>query len=394
MTGGSITGNKAESGGGVVVAQTGTFNVSGTATVTGNTKLDGSIVENVKLTDHDSFNLAGSLTGKIGITISAAGKGMQIGIVAGNASGAENVFMDSDSEMVGSSRNGKLYFPVTGEAYIGDSIDEGVVYGDFITAIKAANGKTVHLLKDVIWPAGNIGTTGGYVLDGTNPNGENFTVKLASDIKSNLRIVNEANGVFSNVTIDLNGKHFELMSTDSGATKPCVLTLKSGAIIKNGYAANGGAAIIYSGAKLFVEEGSRVENCVATGGGGAFHVNDGTLTMTGGSITGNKAGSGGGIVVTSKGTLNISGDSVISGNTLSGGDRSNITLSDEDSLIVTGDFSGNAGITFNGSAGKEFGISKGNFTGSFNFNSDSEESLYGFASGGKLIWVPGKIELA
>ena len=394
MTGGSITGNKAESGGGVVVAQTGTFNVSGTATVTGNTKLDGSIVENVKLTDHDSFNLAGSLTGKIGITISAAGKGMQIGIVAGNASGAENVFMDSDSEMVGSSRNGKLYFPVTGEAYIGDSIDEGVVYGDFITAIKAANGKTVHLLKDVIWPAGNIGTTGGYVLDGTNPNGENFTVTLASDIESNLRIVNEANGVFSNVTIDLNGKHFELMSTDSGAAKPCVLTLKSGAIIKNGYAANGGAAIIYSGAKLFVEEGSRVENCVATGGGGAFHVNDGTLTMTGGSITGNKAGSGGGIVVTSKGTLNISGDSVISGNTLSGGDRSNITLSDEDSLIVTGDFSGNAGITFNGSAGKEFGISKGNFTGSFNFNSDSEESLYGFASGGKLIWVPGKIELS
>lgn len=282
--------------------------------------------------------------------------------------------------------DGKLYFPVTREAYIGDSIDEGVIYGDFITAVKAANGKTVHLLKNVTWPAGNVGTTGGYVVDGTNPEGGTFTIKLAGDST----ILNEKSAAFQNVTIDLNQKHFQVTGTGG---KTSTLALKSGTAVKNGYGANGGFAIINSGGIVTMEAGSKVENCTATNGGGAFHVNDGTLTVTGGSISGNKARNGGGIVVTSKGTLNISGNSVVSGNTLSDGSRSNIALNDEDSLVVTGDFSGNAGIAFNGSAGKEFGISKGNFKGSFNFNSDSDEALYGFASGGKLIWVPGKIEL-
>ena len=393
MTGGTITGNKASSGGGVIVAQTGTLNVSGNATVTGNTKLDGTTAENVKLTDHDSFNLAGALTGKIGITISAAGKGMQFGIAESTAAGAENIFMDSDTLKVGSIKSGKLCFPIVGEAYIGDSADEGVIYDSFITAIKAANGDTVHLLKDVIWPAGNIGTTGGYVLDGKNPDGENFTVKLADDIQNQLRIVNEAGGAFSNVTIDLNGKHLELMSTDSGATKPCIITLKSGAVIKNGYAANGGAAIIYEGAHLYMEEGSLVTDCRVTGGGGAFHVNDGTLSINGGTITGNKASSGAGVVVTAAGKLEISGKVNITGNTFNEGGTNNVTLNDEDSLVMTGDVDGTCGITF-GNAGSEFGVINGDFDGAYNFVSDSDAALRGFASKGKLIFVPGKIALS
>ncbi len=77
---------------------------------------------------------------------------------------------------------------------------------------------------------------------------------------------------------------------------------------------NGGAFHLKSGTSLTINSGTIIQNFKAKNGG-AIYLDSGTLTMTGGTVSGNKATRGGGIY-TSRGTLTINGGA-ISGNSAS-----------------------------------------------------------------------------
>ncbi|MDO5477591.1 MAG: discoidin domain-containing protein, partial [Clostridia bacterium] len=387
MMGGKITGNKANNGGGVNVSDTGKVRVSGDAVINGNTKSDGETADNVKLSRYDSFYLVGELSGEIGITITEAGPGMQFGVAEDETDGADNIFMDSDKTQLGSIRSGKLVFPITGEAYIGESAEEGMIYGTLTDAIKASNGEVVHLLSDASLPGGNLITGEGYIIDGSKADGGTFKITLSD----NVTILNEKSAELRNVEVDLNQKHFLISVTGSNKSK---LILGSGAVLKNGFGANGGAAIINAGGEVVVEEGTLITECRASSGGGAFHVNGGTLTLTGGKITGNHADSnGGGVIVAQTGTVNLSGNAEIMGNTKGSDNKiNNLRLSDNDSLNLNADFAGSVGITLdNTTSGDAFGKGGAGVSGAEKLWSDLDSSLHGFLSEDSLLWLTGTV---
>lgn len=116
MTGGTITENSAENGGGVYVFSEANLKVKGSPYITGNTLTDGS-VNNVELEDsvdkdeNDGLFLIGDFDGEIRITLiedEEPEKGEPFGIVNSNPSGAANFKADGDSGLYGYISNGKL----------------------------------------------------------------------------------------------------------------------------------------------------------------------------------------------------------------------------------------------------------------------------------------------
>ena len=100
-------------------------------------------------------------------------------------------------------------------------------------------------------------------------------------------------------------------------------TMEGGSITGN-TAADDGGGVYVSGGSFTLAGGSITGNEAKTSGGGVY-VADGSFTLAGGSITGNEAKtSGGGVFVADGKTLTLSGGSV-SGNTVSG-DPDNLAL--------------------------------------------------------------------
>ena len=76
MSGGEISGNVVTSngnGGGVYVYQNGTFNLKGNIRITGNTKTGSTTENNVYLVDGKKINITGKVTGKVGVTMENPG---------------------------------------------------------------------------------------------------------------------------------------------------------------------------------------------------------------------------------------------------------------------------------------------------------------------------------
>ena len=115
------------------------------------------------------------------------------------------------------------------------------------------------------------------------------------------------------------------MTFSSGEVRNCAATL---------YVCGG----IGNDGNLTISGGTISGNRSAWGGGGVLNNENATLTMTGGRITGNHSNTYGGGGVYNYGTLNMSGNPVISGNTSTANGVDNVFLNDNKVISVTGAF--------------------------------------------------------
>lgn len=98
-----------------------------------------------------------------------------------------------------------------------------------------------------------------------------------------------------------------------------VLTLTQGGTIDgaalfSGLKDGNGGAVYVDGGTFTMENGSTVTGGNITGNGGGVYVNGGTFTMNGGTVTGGQAQYGGGVYIDTDGTFTMNGNAVIEGN--------------------------------------------------------------------------------
>ena len=335
MTGGTISSNNAYDGGGVCVY--GTFSVSGSPVVTGNTKNSNGTANNVYLSSDKAITLSGELSGgaSLGVTMKDS-TGVFTSGLSGNGTAA-NFASDNDAYGVylsgGEAALSQLY-AVT----IADDIEHGTVTANRASAV---SGDTVTLI---------VTPEAGYALDTltvkqgemdlTTTPGENgaytftmsggdatvtatFTMTWASlntALKSDCAITlpyditAEASdgplvipgGV--TVTLDLNGHVLSRGLTEAADT---------------GYVlgVEGGTLTLTDSASGAAHNGTEVTGGILTGGNCSGHygsavdiTNGGTFLMLGGTITGNinrsteKSGSGG--VAVFSGTFAMKGGAI------------------------------------------------------------------------------------
>ena len=161
----------------------------------------------------------------------------------------------------------------------------------------------------------------------------------------------------ADVTIDLNGHTIDRGLSGSATTDYFIknegtLTISDSSHINSGkltggYSDNGGA--IYNNGTLTIEGGTISGNIAKTYGGGIFNADGATLTVTGGNVTGNCAGSknasnqfegkGGGIYNSANGTLNMSGSPTVKDNA-----NGNLWLGGDSVINLNGNMEGSAKI--------------------------------------------------
>ena len=183
------------------------------------------------------------------------------------------------------------------------------------------------------WADSNV-TTEADLLEAVNTS---QTVTLGADITLNSGRLDINDG--ATVTIDLNGHTLkrQMTAADDGGqviyiADGCKLTITdsgTGGKITGGWANQGGGVYVHRGGELTISGGTITGNRAAVFGGGIH--NEGTLNMTGGSIANNTAGQyGGGIY--SNSTATISG-ATLSGNSAQAGGGA---ISSEGTLTLDG----------------------------------------------------------
>lgn len=156
-----------------------------------------------------------------------------------------------------------------------------------------------------------------------------------------------------------------LLNNGFGSPDP-VFNMNSGDITGN--VAYSGGGVHVNSSTVFNMSGGEIKDNISTitdsstqGGGGVFV--SGKFTMSGGTITGNKAsgiinasggtqipyfdqgyGNGGGVLITNNGQMSVKGSAIITGNTRSG-TVNNLALASRKQFKITGQLSGNIGIS-------------------------------------------------
>ena len=416
LTGGEISGNTAVNGGGGVYVdgaadekgKVSKVNASGSINISGNTLSDNTTVNNMEVTDVSSLEINGNITetGNIGLTFTGATRGTEIGTVTNDVTDLSKIKYDNSDYIVDLSE-GKLVLKADYVCYVGDDEAMGKKYKSVKEAIEASADKdvTIVLVKDTTWEAQTYNNGADFVLNGANRDG-NYTLTLLGDIT----VSNYSNRVyFENINVDLNQHHIVLSAQGE-------MTLRSGAVLKNGYSEkDGGAVYVGNACKLTMQEGSiiqdckakqggairlngstmtmtggKITNCEATDFGGAIGVAyDSTLNITGGSITGNKAPQGAGICTgvhsRDKSVTNVSGGVIVSGNTLlESTAANNIQPKLATNLKVNGTLTGKIGVTV-ASASEEsvLGVVEAGITSFENSNTVS------YDEDGYIIYIDG-----
>lgn len=286
MNGGEISGNTSENGGGVYVTASSTFEIAG-GTISGNkaTSNGGGVYNN-----GGTFAMNG---GTIGANIS-------IGTESQNGGG-------------GVYNNGGTFTMTEGLITNNESArDVGGVY-IFSGSFEMKNG-------EISGNTAAMACGGVYILNGTfKMTGGKITANNA---------LGEYNGG-GGVLVGVSGT-FEM---------------SNGEITSNA-ASYGGGVFNYG---TFNLTGGEISGNFANGNhGGGVYVGQGEFNLMGGKITANKAtGLGGGVYVSENGTLNVSGSPIVSGNTANGVE-SNIYLTADKVIIVTGLLSVNGMIAWLG----------------------------------------------
>lgn len=246
--------------------------------------------------------------------------------------------------------------------------------------------------------------------------GTNAVVKRDPSCSGYLMVINSGDSaVLKNITIDGNS------SEATGTTKSMIrdmgsLTIEDGTVLKNNvlrdlgyFCALGGAIVANEG--TITMTGGTIENNSANFGGGVFLENHSVMTMSGGVIQNNTAvdgtqsglygyAAGGGIDLYGGSTLNLTGNAVIKNNSsehMGGGISvgTGVTSNGPDTLnmtggSVTGNSSGSGGGGIMVQAGRTNAYGTANISGgtiSGNNMTGSGEGEHAFGGGG--IYVNG-----
>jgi uncharacterized repeat protein (TIGR02543 family) len=357
MSGGEISGNTADLGGGVF----GTFKMSG-GTISGNTATSGD-GGGVYVTGGSTFEMSdGEISGNTATSGSGGGVAvssgcafeMSGGTISGNtATNGGGVYAYGTFEMSGgtishnTANTGK-----GGGVYVDNSTFtktlNGTIYGLNATdALKntagSGEGHAVYVYNGskkrndtagtgVTLDSTQAGMAGGWegtlaqALDwlATNAvdNG-NYTITVYADESMPGKTLNYDSKSVSITLISATTRTISLSNTGSLLTVGTGVTLTLGANISlAGMSSNNAALVtVNSGGTLVMETGSKISGNTNSSNGGGVYVNGGgTFTMSGGTISGNTSNNGGGVYMYSSSTFTMS-DGEISGNTanVSGG---------------------------------------------------------------------------
>ena len=371
MAGGVITGNTAGEGGGVYVND-GTFNVSGTPAVSGNTGTDETTASNVYLSGDKSITVTGALKDSAELWVSA-GSGT---VVA--RGGSAYVLTDADAACFrGDSGNGSLVGAL--------DEDNGAAVVRLITlwaALQARfnNASTNADAPTKITLAENV-TAGEDDEALVVPAGRYVTLDLAGHVIDRA-LTSIATSSYGNV-ITVNGA---LTLTDSASTAThtgSYASLPGGGVLTGGFGDSGGVYVSGGGA-LTMTGGTITGNNADYYGGGVRVFSNGTFTMTGGTITGNNAGYyGNGVYV--EGAFNISGDARVSG-----GNGDNVYLPSGTAITVTGALTGATpiGVTMESTGAFTSGLVHGGENALARFKSDNTNYSVFLVGGEAALAVP------
>jgi len=303
---------------------TGTDALTGSGTGEGR----GGDADNAAVTGADELTWpeAGSLnnddTGTVDIEQGIApegGRGVFRSFAAGDEQGRYIVTKDSDDSLIGS------YY------WLADAVAACGTDGAYTIAATEDDGDVTDLGSNA--GAGTIPAFDGTPTSGntnaavTIPSGENITLK--SNGTGTYTITQQGAGRHIVTGGGLTLANIILDGGDAAATGGGVLvnsggslTIGAGAVIQNCASATGGGVLVNSDGALTMETGAVIKNSRAIAGGGVY-MTAGTMTMNGGTISGNTAtGSdndtgGGGVYVAVSGKLTMKGGE-ISGNTATG----------------------------------------------------------------------------
>ena len=315
MKGGTIGGTTAntatQNGGGVYVFD-GTFSVSGSSlTITGNT------AHNVYLASGKTISIGdGGLTGgTIGVTAADMKAGGAAQITDIDVTGAANIFTSDISpysieETIATTDGGIAVFLSDTEVFYQETDASARSAGTFADAVSEANtwtsGGTITLMKNIDGNNAVFGTDGVSTpiifRGGTctlDLNGHAINRELSSETDDGQVVVISSNG---NLTI----KDSSAINSDgTGGIGKITGGYDSGNGQNYG---DGGGGIYVEDGSLTLESGSITGNKTLKNGGGVYVGSGCAFTMKGGSITGNTADDyGGGVYVGGTFTLGSSG---------------------------------------------------------------------------------------
>ena len=342
MTGGEISGNTASCGGGVYESR-GTFTVSGSPSVFGNTNSVG-VANNVHLTFGHTIALGGLSSGaSIGVTTEAAPTVTTLVTFATGASAGDKEYFFSDrSAFVVDAADGELRLrkPPTPWDLLQEQLDAGgtVTLTSDVTAIDAdatltvTNAVTLDLNGHTIDAAGLFRVI--QILEGGN-------LTLTNSVPSSGAITGGTADFGGGVYVDYSGSFTMTGGEISGNTANygggvCVygtFTMTGGEISGNTADVDGGGVELVG--NKFTMSGGEISGNSAGRNGGGMDAYVGTSTMTAGEISGNVADCGGGVFVYAS-AFTVSGTPVVFGNTNSVGAANNVDLRSEYTITVDG----------------------------------------------------------
>ena len=253
------------------------------------------------------------------------------------------------------------------EVVVGTQEDGVVCYTmqsaiDYITNNIADGTATIAMLSDYLMPASdtlNIPSNAHITLTtaakGTNhytPKNKTASIFRGADMVSDSIITNEGELTLKNITLD--GKSLD--STTAMVHSIGTLTVDRGTKIWNAKNPQGNGGAIYAkGAVTFGGNDNAValSNNQAKKGGLLYYDGDGSVTLSNefsGSISGNSAACGGAIYAVG-GSVTVSGGT-LSGNTAAGGDGGALYSENARLILSGGTFSGNTATSSGGNGGK------------------------------------------
>lgn len=367
LNGGKITKNTATvSGGGVAVD--GTFSVSGTPSVTGNTMGGGP--DNVRLASGRTIAVTAAFSGKVGVNtaVAATASAPQVLTSGLKGKGAASSF-SSDNGGFAVSANG------SGEAILsptqGGSTDPG----------KDPNPGGNTNLKFVAWnskdampdKAGDYSLTGDVTLKGT------WTVP-----QGRTRLSLEGH------SLALNAEAGSVINVPAGATLELYDAAGNKGVITGGKGQAGsgfylGGGVYVSG--TFALYGGTISGNSATSGGGVYVDTSGVCRLLGGRIVGNTVSvNGGGMFV--RGKLEVSGAATVTDNK-QGAQADNIRLAADRTITVTDKLTGVFGVSTATipTAGKPTAITSGlkGRGAAANFTSDDKSCSVDLNAAGEAV---------
>lgn len=371
LKGGTVencTATTASKGDGIQVKSGGKVYLSGDAVVANNTG------ENILLADANQLVLDGSFSGNVVVNYTA-GLGETFGIAESGAEiTGDGVITNASTSTPGTISDGKLVWDYN--CYIGTDEPANRRYNlDKVIVPNDRTNKNIYLVKDATWKMDS-----GSLYSGGIPNsyitvyGNGHKITTDGKIKEQLGCV----WIFDNVTVDFNGKNFEIANTSEA-------TLQNGAKFINGGGHVGGTVAIMDSAVFTVKSGCYLDGTTVANAsseanvGSVIHIHaTGTLNFLGGEIA-NKGTTHPAISCwgETKGTIKVSGDAKITG------DKNYIRCGNS-SLVLTGTLTEDINVSC-GSLGDTFGTAESGSTmlGSIiNYSTNTPAVI----KDGRLVW--------